>query len=55
MYHEFWAEPGTGTAIVGEVSKVNDDATDNFFLEAAGRFPGIEEDEPPLHLLCTDY
>ncbi len=55
MYHEFWAEAGTGTAIVGEVSKVNDDATDNFFLAAAGRFPTIEEDEPPVHLLCTEY
>jgi D-lyxose ketol-isomerase len=21
----------------------------------AGRFPDIEEDEPPLYLLCTDY
>jgi D-lyxose ketol-isomerase len=55
MYHEFWAEPGTGQSIVGEVSKVNDDATDNFFLNAGGRFPKIEEDEPPTHLLCTEY
>ncbi|MDD2763759.1 MAG: D-lyxose/D-mannose family sugar isomerase [Opitutaceae bacterium] len=55
MYHEFWAEVGTGTSIVGEVSKVNDDATDNFFLNAIGRFPKIEEDEPPVHLLCTEY
>lgn len=55
MYHEFWALAGTGPAIVGEVSKVNDDATDNFFLQPAGRFPTIEEDEPPLHLLCTEY
>ncbi len=55
MYHEFWAEPGTGTSITGEVSKVNDDATDNFFLKPAGRFPKIEEDQPPVHLLCTEY
>lgn len=55
VYHEFWAQPGSGTAIVGEVSKVNDDATDNFFLNAAGRFPKIEEDAPPVHLLCTEY
>jgi len=55
MYHEFWAEAGTGASIVGEVSKVNDDATDNFFLKALGRFPKIEEDEPPAHLLCTEY
>lgn len=55
MYHEFWAEAGTGTSIVGEVSKVNDDATDNFFLNPVGRFPKIEEDQPPVHLLCTEY
>ena len=55
MYHEFWAETGTGPSIVGEVSKVNDDATDNFFLTAGGRFPKIEEDGPPKHLLCTEY
>lgn len=55
LWHEFWAEPGTGTAVVGEVSKTNDDATDNFFLTAPGRFPRIEEDAPPRHLLCTEY
>jgi len=55
MYHEFWAAPGTGTSLVGEVSKVNDDHHDNFFLDPVGRFPDIEEDAPPLHLLCTEY
>lgn len=55
MWHEFWAAEGTGTSIVGEVSKTNDDATDNFFLTAPGRFPEIQEDEPPVHLLCTEY
>lgn len=55
LFHEFWAEPGTGTSIVGEVSRVNDDATDNFFLNAGGRFPVVEEDEPAIHLLCTEY
>lgn len=55
MYHEFWAREGTGTSILGEVSTVNDDATDNFFLKALGRFPKIEEDAAPLHLLCTEY
>jgi len=55
LYHEFWAAPGTGTSLVGEVSKVNDDHRDNFFLDPVGRFPKIEEDEPPLHLLCTEY
>ena len=55
LYHEFWAAPGTGPSLVGEVSKVNDDHHDNFFLGQVGRFPDIEEDEPPLHLLCTEY
>lgn len=55
LYHEFWAEEGFGTAIVGEVSSVNDDDTDNAFLTAAGRFPVIEEDVPATHKLCTEY
>ena len=41
--------------LVGEVSMVNDDRTDNRFFESIGRFPQIMEDEPPLHLLTMDY
>jgi D-lyxose ketol-isomerase len=52
MYHEFWAEKETVLAI--EVSKLNDDVTDNRFLNAK-RFPGITEDENPLYLLCNEY
>ena len=55
QYHKFWGESGTGTILVGEVSKVNDDHVDNRFLEAAGRFPEIEEDEEPLYLLYNEY
>jgi hypothetical protein len=55
LYHEFWAEAGTGTSIVGEVSSVNDDDTDNMFLAKVGRFPSIEEDVPAAHKLCTEY
>jgi D-lyxose ketol-isomerase len=54
-YHKFWGEPGAGTVLLGEVSKVNDDAADNRFLEPLGRFPAIDEDEPALYLLCTEY
>ena len=54
-YHEFTIQPGTGYAIIGEVSMCNDDNTDNCFEEAQGRFPTIEEDEPPYRLLCTEY
>ena len=52
-YHQFWAE--NGTVVVGEVSLVNDDNADNRFYDSVGRFPAIEEDEPPLHLLCNEY
>lgn len=52
-YHQFWAEGGR--VLVGEVSLVNDDQKDNRFLDPIGRFPTIEEDEPPLYLLCNDY
>ncbi|MBT3320164.1 MAG: D-lyxose/D-mannose family sugar isomerase [Clostridia bacterium] len=55
QYHKFWGEKGTGTVLVGEVSKVNDDFVDNRFLEKMGRFPKIEEDEEPLHLLYNEY
>ena len=55
LYHEFYAEPGSGTAVIGEVSSVNDDASDNLFLDAPARFPAIVEDEKPRHLLCTEY
>jgi len=54
-YHRFWGEPGRGTVLVGEVSRVNDDRTDNRFFDPVGRFPTIDEDEAPLHLLCGDY
>jgi len=55
LYHEFWAEEGGGPVLSGEVSKINDDRTDNFFLEEVGRFPEIEEDVEPVHYLCTEY
>lgn len=53
LWHTFWARGGT--VLVGEVSRVNDDHTDNNFLEPVGRFPEIEEDEAPYHLLVGDY
>ncbi|KAA6341788.1 D-lyxose ketol-isomerase [termite gut metagenome] len=55
MYHRFYGEQGKGTVLVGEVSAVNDDANDNCFHEPVGRFPVIDEDEQPLHLLVSDY
>lgn len=55
MYHDFELEPGTGPVLLGEVSMCNDDNTDNRFYEPIGRFPEIEEDEPPYRLLCNEY
>ena len=53
LMHRFFGEPGSGAVLAGEVSLVNDDRTDNFFLEPLGRFPGIVEDEPPLSPLWS--
>ncbi len=53
LYHSFWAEGGP--AMIGEVSKVNDDNADNRFLNPASRFSEIIEDEPPVYLLCNEY
>ena len=55
VYHLFYGEKGKGAVLVGEVSMVNDDNTDNRFHEEMGRFPVIDEDEEPLHLLVNDY
>ena len=55
LYHDFSVEPGTGAVLLGEVSQCNDDNTDNRFNPPVGRFPKIEEDEPPYRLLCNEY
>ena len=53
LYHTFWGDKST--VLVGEVSLVNDDRSDNRFLEPVGRFPEIDEDESPIYLLVGDY
>lgn len=55
VYHRFYGEPGAGTVLVGEVSMVNDDRSDNRFYRPIGRFPEILEDEQPYRLLVNDY
>jgi D-lyxose ketol-isomerase len=52
-YHAFWAEDSR--ALVGEVSLVNDDTTDNRFYEQLARFSQVEEDEAPYRVLVSDY
>ena len=52
-WHAFWAE---GSAcLIGEVSTVNDDETDNVFDAPLPRFATIDEDEAPWRLLVSDY
>ena len=52
-WHAFWGEGGA--VLIGEVSTVNDDVTDNVFRDRIGRFSEVEEDEEPLRLLVSDY
>lgn len=52
-WHKFWGEGGD--VLIGEVSTVNDDLTDNIFADPVGRFSEIEEDCEPTHLLVSDY
>jgi hypothetical protein len=53
LYHRFYG--AEGRVLVGEVSAVNDDNTDNRFFAPVGRFPAIVEDEEPYYLLAQDY
>ncbi len=55
LYHDFTVKKGSGAVLLGEVSMCNDDEKDNRFYEEIGRFPAIEEDEPPYRLLCNEY
>lgn len=52
-WHAFWGDGGD--VLIGEVSTVNDDKTDNIFREPIGRFAHIDEDVAPTHLLVSDY
>ena len=52
-YHKLTAP--RGRVLLGEVSVVNDDVKDNRFHQPVGRFPDIQEDEPPYRLLVGDH
>jgi ABC-type sugar transport system, auxiliary component len=54
IFHRFYSVKGSGMVMAGEVSQVNDDNYDNYFLEQVGRFSQIQEDEPPLHPLWNE-
>ena len=53
IWHAFWGEGAD--VLIGEVSTVNDDTTDNWFRESISRFSSVDEDEPPERLLVSDY
>ena len=55
LYHSFYGESGKGKVLVGEISTVNDDHSDNRFFDEVGRFPKIEEDDAIRRLLLGDY
>jgi D-lyxose ketol-isomerase len=50
---EFWG--AGGDVLIGEVSTVYTVLTDIIYAEPFGRFAEIDEDEPPRHLLVSDY
>ena len=53
--HTFYGDPGSGPCMIGEVSMVNDDSTDNCFIGGALRFVPVIEDEEPDFLLACEY
>lgn len=55
LYHLFTPKKGCGDLIVGEVSSINDDRTDNYFEEKRPRFIPVEEDVPVEVPLCNEY
>lgn len=55
VFHKFYAKRGEGLLIVGEVSKVNDDNTDNVFFKKSERFADVIEDEEITYPLVNEY
>jgi D-lyxose ketol-isomerase len=51
--HAFWAEGGA--TLAGEVSLVNDDASDNYFLPPPDSPAPIEEDAPKRYVTVRDH
>lgn len=55
LYHRFGGKKGAGNLVVGEVSKINDDNTDNVFAEEQKRFSDIVEDVETKYPLVNEY
>jgi len=43
-----------GDVVIGEVSTINDDGTDNFFRDLIGRLSEVDDDDLPTRLLVGD-
>ena len=54
LMHRFYGEPGSGLVMVGEVSQVNDDTSDNYFAAPLGRFSEVVENEAKKYYLWVD-
>ena len=52
-WRAFWDEGGD--IVIGGVSTVNDDVSNNLFRDPVGRFAQIDEEGPPTRLLVADY
>lgn len=55
IFHLFYAKKGEGPLLVGEVSTINDDKIDNYFIGDSIRFSTIDEDAPIAYPLCNEY
>lgn len=55
IYHLFWAKEAMGDLVLGEVSSINDDNTDNYNADEISRFAEVDEDEAIEHPLCNEY
>ena len=53
VWHSFWAE--RADCMIGEVSTINYDITDNIFDIPRACFATIDEDTEPQRLLVSDY
>lgn len=54
-YHAFWGQEGHGDVLLIEIAMSTELPDDNIFFEPKKRFPPIEEDVRPLHLLSSEY
>lgn len=55
VFHQFWGKLGKSPVISMEISSLNNDKTDNHWLDhQVSRYPNIIEDEPITYPLCWE-